>query len=150
MLEDIDRTQIGRYGTISLLKRQDPSTVITAFGIDTQELTFGRDCDCAVRLYYPDVDPIHCKIAFEERKVRHSAVAISHPHSVFFQAFLVVLGKHGLLVDGCLVYPNPTANGTQTTIPLTNNSEIEIHNKRFRFTYPPKELRTMLFASPIR
>jgi hypothetical protein len=61
-----------------------------------------------------------------------------------------VLGKHGLLVDGCLVYPNLTANGTQTTIPLTNNSEIEIHNKRFRFTYPPKELRTMLFASPIR
>jgi hypothetical protein len=59
-----------------------------------------------------------------------------------------VLGQHGLLVDGCLVYPNTT--GAPMTIPLTNNSEIEIHGKRFRFTYPPKQLRAVLFASPIR
>ncbi len=52
------------------------------------------------------------------------------------------------MVDGCLVYPNTT--GAPMTIPLTNNSEIEIHGKRFRFTYPPKELRAVLFASPIR
>ncbi|KAM6504351.1 hypothetical protein JOM56_001294 [Amanita muscaria] len=133
MLDDIDKTQIGRYGTISLLKRQDPPTVVTSFGIDTEELTFGRDRDCSIRLYYADIDSIHCKIVFEDRK-----------------AFLIVLGKNGLLVDGCLVYPNSAVHGAQTTIPLTNNSEIEIHNKRFRFTYPPKELRAMLFASPIR
>ncbi|KAF8626417.1 hypothetical protein AX17_006583 [Amanita inopinata Kibby_2008] len=132
-MDDIDTTQIGRYGTISLLKRQEPPTVITAFGIDAEELTFGRDQNCGVRLYYPDVDPIHCKIIFEERK-----------------AFLVVLGNNGLLIDGCLVYPNMTPLGAPTTIPLTNNSEIEIHTKRFRFTYPPKELRAALLASPIR
>lgn len=60
---------IGRYGTISLLKRNDPETVITAFGIDTEELSFGRDPACSVRLYYPDVSLVHCKIVFEERKV---------------------------------------------------------------------------------
>ncbi|KAG5651951.1 hypothetical protein H0H81_006835 [Sphagnurus paluster] len=35
-------------------------------------------------------------------------------------------------------------------IPLTNNSEFEIHGKRFRFTYPPKELRAALHATPAR
>ena len=29
------------------------------------------------------------------------------------------------------------------TIPLTNNSEIEIHKKRFVFTYPPKDFRSL-------
>ncbi|KAK2460986.1 hypothetical protein APHAL10511_007456 [Amanita phalloides] len=132
-MDSIDATQIGRYGTLSLLKQQDLPSVITAFGIDTEQLTFGRDRDCGVRLYYPDVDLIHCKIIFEERK-----------------AFLVVLGEHGLLVDGCFVCPATSANGAPTMIPLNNNSEIEIHSKRFRFTYPPKELRATLFASPIR
>ncbi len=68
-MESVDTSQIGRYGTISLLKRQDSSIVVTAFGIDTEQLTFGRDHECGVRLYYPDVDPVHCKIVFEERKV---------------------------------------------------------------------------------
>lgn len=65
-------SQVGRYGTISLLKRQESSTVVTAFGIDSEELTFGRDTNCSVRLYYPDVSLIHCKIVFEDRKVRNS------------------------------------------------------------------------------
>lgn len=67
-MESVDTSQIGRYGTISLLKRKVPS-IVTAFGIDTEQLTFGRDRECGVRLYYPDVDPVHCKIVFEERKV---------------------------------------------------------------------------------
>ncbi|KAF8064876.1 hypothetical protein FPV67DRAFT_158757 [Lyophyllum atratum] len=128
-------SQIGRYGTISLMKRTDSSTAITAFGIDADQLTFGRDPTCGVRLYYPDVSLVHCKIVFEERK-----------------AFLVVLGSNGLFVDGCKVYPNgsPSSSSTPTMIPLTNNSEFEIHGKRFRFTYPPKELRAALYASPAR
>ena len=73
----VDTSQIGRYGTISLLKQHDPPSVITAFGIDTEQLTFGRDRECGVRLYYPDVDPVHCKIVFEERKVR-SLAALDH------------------------------------------------------------------------
>ena len=62
-------SQVGRYGTISLMKRNEPNTVVTGFGIDTEELTFGRDPSCSVRLYYPDVGLVHCKIVFEERKV---------------------------------------------------------------------------------
>lgn len=65
-------SQVGRYGTICLMKRQEPGTVVTSFGIDTEELTFGRDPACGVRLYYPDVSLVHCRIVFEERKVRRS------------------------------------------------------------------------------
>lgn len=65
-------SQDGRYGKISLLK-QGTDVVVTAFGIDVEQLTFGRDPQCSVRLYYPDVSLVHCKIVFEERKVcRHS------------------------------------------------------------------------------
>ncbi|KAF8153324.1 hypothetical protein B0H34DRAFT_100888 [Crassisporium funariophilum] len=125
-------SQVGRYGTISLLKRNETNTVIASFGIDTEELTFGRETTCGVRLYYPDVALIHCKIVFEERK-----------------AFMVVLGDSGVLVDGCKVFPH-TSNNATTIIPLTNHSEFEIHNKRFKFSYPPKNVRATLFATPAR
>lgn len=68
--------QVGRYGTLSLLKRQQSASkvntkdeIITSFGIDDDELTFGSSTTCGVRLYYPDVDALHCKIVFEEYKV---------------------------------------------------------------------------------
>ncbi|KIK61623.1 hypothetical protein GYMLUDRAFT_243317 [Collybiopsis luxurians FD-317 M1] len=126
----MENSQIGRYGTLSLMKQNEVDTVITAFGIDSENLTFGKDQTCGVRLYYPDVSPIHCKITFKERK-----------------AFLVVLGAQGLVVDGCKVYANaPTSS--PNTIPLTNNSTIGIHGKLFRFTYPPKELRAQLLSTP--
>ncbi|KAG6844641.1 hypothetical protein H0H87_005154 [Tephrocybe sp. NHM501043] len=129
--------QIGRYGTISLLKRHRASSssnndsagdVLTAFGIDTPNLTFGRDPSCGVRLYYADVGLVHCRITFEERK-----------------AFLGVLGDSGVRVDGCAVFPE----GEERTVPLSNGSEFEIHGKRFRFSYPPKEMREALYASPV-
>ncbi|KAJ3839192.1 hypothetical protein F5878DRAFT_135055 [Lentinula raphanica] len=126
----IDNSQIGRYGTLSLMKQNEPNTVITSFGIDSDNLTFGRDQKCGVRLYYPDVSPIHCKITFKERK-----------------AYLVVLGTQGLVVDGCKVFPG-SSTSTPNTIPLGNQSEIEIHGKRFKFTYPPKELRAQLSSTP--
>jgi hypothetical protein len=62
-------SQIGRYGTISLMKQAAPNVAVTSFGVDTQPVTFGRDQSCSVRLYYADVSPVHCKIVFEERKV---------------------------------------------------------------------------------
>ena len=67
----------------------------------------------------------------------------------YSQAFLVVLGESGVLVDGCKVFPR-TSNNLSTIIPLANNSEFEIHSKRFRFSYPPKEIRATLFATPAR
>ncbi|KAF9484280.1 hypothetical protein BDN70DRAFT_872776 [Pholiota conissans] len=139
--------QVGRYGTLSLLKRRTSTApapshndLITSFGIDEPTLTFGSTSTCGVRLYYPDVDPLHCQLGFEDGK-----------------AFLTIFGKGGVFVDGCWVYPHsastenhqPTQERQQTIIPVSNNTEFEIHHKRFRFTYPPKEVRkTLLLATP--
>ncbi|KAG5728717.1 hypothetical protein E4T56_gene18627 [Termitomyces sp. T112] len=119
-------TQIGRYGTISLMKRQDSSAPLTAFGIDTPELTFGRDPSCGVRLYYSEIAVVHCRIIFNEDR----------------KAFMSVLGENGAMVDGCFV------KGGEI-VPLINGSEFEIRGKRFRFAYPPKEMRAALYASPL-
>src|SRR6267154_3554878 len=54
---------------------------------------------------------------------------ISHTGSRF-QAFIQVLGVHGIFVDKCQVFPASATS--HTTVPLTNNSEIEISKKRFR------------------
>ena len=61
------------------------------------------------------------------------------------QAFLTVYGTSGLVADGFPLFP--TVAGP-TTVPLGNNTEIEIHHKRFIFTYPPKDLRAMILATP--
>ncbi|KAF7976909.1 hypothetical protein HWV62_5300 [Athelia sp. TMB] len=125
VIKGMDSSDIGQYGTLRLVKRQDAQSVVASFPIDDESLTFGRDPTCSVRLYYPTVSAVHAKIFFEERK-----------------AFLVVLGTNGLLVDGCQVFPATSGSTSKpTTIPLSNNSEIEIHKKRFVFTYPPKNLR---------
>ncbi|PPQ85553.1 hypothetical protein CVT25_006723 [Psilocybe cyanescens] len=155
--------QIGRYGTLSLLKKQSvpvaaaPTTesnakpkdaatspgpqVITSFGIDSANLTFGSSLQCDVRLYYPAVDAVHCRLINEDGK-----------------AFLVVQGKAGAFIDGYWVYPNTSSSSSstnaseelqQTITPLANNSEFEIHSKRFRFTYPPKDVRRVLLATPV-
>ncbi|KDR76889.1 hypothetical protein GALMADRAFT_417612 [Galerina marginata CBS 339.88] len=155
-------SQVGRYGTLSLLKRRTSGStsgpasnsaskdttpspeqpqVVTSFGIDSANLTFGRAPTCDVRLYYSAIDPVHCRVVNEDGK-----------------AFLVVQGKAGALVDGYWVYPHtssssPSNSGSneqqQSIIPLTNNCEFEIHGKRFRFTYPPKEVRKILLATPV-
>lgn len=62
------------------------------------------------------------------------------------QAFIQVLGVHGIFVDKCQVFPASATS--HTTVPLTNNSEIEINKKRFRFDYPPKALRPVLAFTP--
>ena len=62
--------QIGRHGSLMLMKRTEPNTVLTGFGIDTDELTFGSSINCDVRLYFDDVASLHCKIVFPEKKVR--------------------------------------------------------------------------------
>ncbi|KAI0045639.1 hypothetical protein FA95DRAFT_1560992 [Auriscalpium vulgare] len=120
---------VGSYGVLRFMKRQDES-VVASFPIDKEEVTIGRDQGCDIRLYYPTVSGIHAKVVFQERK-----------------AFIMVLGAHGVLIDNCTVFPAP-ASAVPTTVPLPNHSELEIHNKRFRFEYPPKELRAALIATP--
>ena len=66
----VDASEVGKYGTIRVMKRKDPSSYIAVYPIDDEECTFGRNTDCSVRLYYPDVASLHCKLIFEERKVR--------------------------------------------------------------------------------
>lgn len=64
-----DPAETGKYGTVRLLKRREPTTVVASYPIDDEEVTFGRDSSCSVRLYYQWVSSIHCKLIFEERKV---------------------------------------------------------------------------------
>ena len=133
--------------------RRHEETVIASYPIDDDELTFGSDPSCGVRLYYPTVSPLHAKIIFQERKVSLCFIYflfvfrnISHGSRSLFQAFIQVLGVHGIFVDKCQVFPASATS--HTTVPLTNNSEIEINKKRFRFDYPPKALRPVLAFTP--
>ncbi|KAJ7291380.1 hypothetical protein C8J57DRAFT_1044626 [Mycena rebaudengoi] len=128
----------GRFGTIQLLRTTSnvappnaTTDVVTSFGIDTPSVSFGRDPTCSVRLYYAAVSPLHARVVF----------------SPAGKAFVEVLGEQGMRVDGCGVFPHTGGKGPKT-IPLGGGSELEIHGKRFRFVYPPKELRKVLAASP--
>ncbi|KAF7798131.1 hypothetical protein EIP86_009346 [Pleurotus ostreatoroseus] len=127
----MDSSEVGRFGTLCLMKRLEPDKVVAAYPIDDEEISFGRDPACSIRLYYDAVSAVHCKIVFVDRK-----------------AFLVVLGTNGLFVDGCPVFPSAPSSANPVTVPLPNNSTIEIHKKRFQFCYPPKELRAALLATP--
>ncbi|KAI0634344.1 hypothetical protein C8Q77DRAFT_1055902 [Trametes polyzona] len=129
----MDPSDIGRYGTLSLLRRLPVESVVTSYPIDDEELTIGRDQSCSLRLYYPAVSALHAKITFVERK-----------------AFLVVLGTNGLLLDDTPLFPAAAHAPGPTTVPLQNSSVIEIHKKRFRFNYPPKHLRPALINTPSR
>ncbi|OJA11384.1 hypothetical protein AZE42_10281 [Rhizopogon vesiculosus] len=71
----MDGTEIGLFGALRLMKRTTNEQVAT-FPIDEETVTFERDPTCSVRLYYPDVSPLHAKIAF-----------------------LIVLGEHMPVID---------------------------------------------------
>ncbi|TCD68785.1 hypothetical protein EIP91_009798 [Steccherinum ochraceum] len=129
----MDSSEVGRFGTLHLMKRLDPTAVAASYPIDEEEITIGRDPLCSIRLYYESVSMLHCKIIFRERK-----------------AFVIVLGTNGILVDGCPVFPHNTPSSNPVTVPLTNNSTLEIHKKCFQFCYPPKELRPLLLATPAK
>lgn len=65
-----DSSEVGRFGTLRLLKRHDPDTTIAFFPIDDEEVTFGRSRDCSIRLYYDCISELHCTLRIsEERKV---------------------------------------------------------------------------------
>ncbi|KAI0312431.1 hypothetical protein OF83DRAFT_1294893 [Amylostereum chailletii] len=126
----MDANDYGTFGVLRFLKKTDDNAVVASYPIDDDELTFGKEAGCNVRLYYPAVSSLHAKIVFQDRK-----------------AFIVVLGPHGVLVDNCPVFPS-ASHGAPTTVPLPNNSLVEINKKRFRFEYPPKTLRTALINTP--
>ena len=140
----MDDNAFGRYGVLRFMRWHE-ETVIASYPIDDEELTFGCDPSCSVRLYYPTVSPLHAKIIFQERKVGLSFVFAFIFLTQPFQAFIQVFGGHGIVADKCQVFPSATSH---TTVPLTNNSEVEINKKRFRFEYPPKALRPILAFTP--
>ncbi|KAH9934220.1 uncharacterized protein B0H18DRAFT_1101746 [Fomitopsis serialis] len=127
----MDASDFGRYGTLYLLKRHEPDAIVAPYPIDEPEITLGRDTSCSIRLYYAEVSAVHCKVVFNDEG----------------KAFVVVFGTNGLLIDDCPVYPSPAGNAP-ATVPLPNNSILEVQKKRFRFAYPPKHLRTTLAAIP--
>ncbi|EKM56665.1 uncharacterized protein PHACADRAFT_207862 [Phanerochaete carnosa HHB-10118-sp] len=129
----MDASEVGIFGTLRLMKRLEPDKVVASYPIDDEEITFGRDPTCSIRLYYESVSGLHCKMIFRERK-----------------AFLVVLGVNGIIVDACPVFPATDSSSGPVTVPLPNNSSIEIHKKRFQFSYPPKELRETLINTPAK
>lgn len=62
----MDVTDFGRYGTLSLLRRQENEGIVASYPIDDPEVTIGRDPTCNIRLYYPAVSAMHCKIVVDE------------------------------------------------------------------------------------
>jgi len=68
----MDGSDFGRYGVLRFMRRHG-DTIIASYPIDNDELTFGCDSSCSVRLYYPTVSPLHAKIFFQERKVSCSS-----------------------------------------------------------------------------
>jgi hypothetical protein len=146
----MDDNVFGSYGVLRFMRRHE-EIVIASYPIDDDELTFGSDPSCSVRLYYPTVSPLHAKIIFQERKVSLSFIYFLFAfrdisHESRFQAFIQVFGVHGIFVDKCRVFPVTATS--HTTVPLINNSEIEINKKQFRFDYPPKALRPVLAFTP--
>ena len=161
-------SQIGRYGTLSLVKRAtakptyggtntaNANQIITSFGVDNASLTFGRNLTCDVRLYYPEVEGVHARVVWEDEGEKNRPTATLH---VLGESGVYVLGPGGAgkgKVEGKWVYPRyPDEDDDEneheveedqgppqpTIVELPNNAEFEIAHKRFRVTYPPKGVR---------
>ena len=77
----MDSSEVGRFGTLCLMKRLEPDKVVAAYPIDDEEISFGRDPSCSIRLYYDAVSAVHCKIVFVDRKVRSTPLHSPCPTS---------------------------------------------------------------------
>jgi hypothetical protein len=140
----MDSSYVGRYGTLSLMKK-DGSNIPSHTTLLTTKKSLLDETQTAVFGYTTTISKLHCKVTFEDAKVRAWSVVLLNTLLKLSQAFLTVYGTSGLVADGFPLFP--TATGP-TTVPLGNNTEIEIHRKRFIFTYPPKDLRAMILATP--
>lgn len=76
----MDSSEVGKFGTLCLMKRLEPDKVVAAYPIDEDEISFGRDPSCSIRLYYDAVSAIHCKIVFHDRKVRFQFLSLTSLH----------------------------------------------------------------------
>lgn len=65
----MDSSEVGRFGTLRLMKRLEPHKIVASYPVDEEEVTMGRDPGCSIRLYYESVSALHCKLTFRERKV---------------------------------------------------------------------------------
>ena len=79
----MDSAEVGRYGTLYLMKRLEPHKVVASYPIDEEEVTFGRDPSCSIRLYYESVSALHCKIIFRERKASGCLVYLYHRVEIY-------------------------------------------------------------------
>ncbi|KAF8688420.1 Forkhead associated domain, partial [Rhizoctonia solani] len=131
-------SSMGKYGILHIVNRKNNSPAYS-YPVDSEQTTFGRNDDCDIRLLYGWVSGLHCKLFFQNAKVLE------------LLAFLSVYGLNGVIVDGSHIGRNPDADGesSETTIPIMNNSQIEIYRKRFIFEYPSKELRIKAMAEPM-
>lgn len=68
-IDTMDASDVGKYGTLRVLKRLEDE-IVACYPIDDEEVTIGRDPSCNLRLYYDSVSSVHCKLIFENRKVR--------------------------------------------------------------------------------
>ena len=75
----MDSSYVGRYGTLSLMKKDGSDIPIAHYPIDDEEITIGRDPNCSVRLYYDTIGKLHCKVTFEDTKVRAWRVVSEYP-----------------------------------------------------------------------
>jgi hypothetical protein len=78
----------GTYGV--LRKKDDDSFIVANYPIDDEAVTFGKESNCSIRLYYPAVSLLHAKLIFQERKARQSlpshaltCLYINRPFSLF-------------------------------------------------------------------
>ncbi|WRT63602.1 uncharacterized protein IL334_000525 [Kwoniella shivajii] len=105
------------FGKLTLMKRKGGGDVQT-IPLDAERITFGRDYDCDVRLYYSDVSKLHCEIIFD---------------AVSGKAVLHVKGTNGLLHKAN--EGSPITYKPPTDISLSDGDIITIRKKPFRFEY---------------
>ncbi|WOO80178.1 uncharacterized protein LOC62_03G003689 [Vanrija pseudolonga] len=104
-------------GTLELVARKS-GKVVSAFPVDAERVTIGRDYDCDVRLYLPDVSKLHAELQFDVDSG---------------SACLIVHGSNGVV--------HTPAGGQQTNyippniIVLADGDTFAIRKKLFRFTY---------------
>jgi hypothetical protein len=69
MMATMNSTNVGIYGILRLVKCLEPHSIVASFPIDDDTVSFGRDPNCSVRLYYPTVSALHAEIVFQDKKV---------------------------------------------------------------------------------
>ncbi|KAL1412060.1 hypothetical protein Q8F55_003057 [Vanrija albida] len=116
-------------GTLELVARKT-GKVISAFPVDAERVTIGRDYDCDVRLYLPDVSKLHAELQFDLDSG---------------SACLIVHGSNGVV--------HTPAGGQQTNyippdvIVLADGDTFVIRKKMFKFTYGDGDT-TLGYSSP--